>query len=218
MDFNRIIVPIGNGKVLQLLMNIIPFLGVLFYDWSVFALIYAFWLETLSVSFFNAVRIIFAQKTNSPGVNILKGIKYLFVRSFILLFYMIFILVFIGIEISSTQHGVNFASDLLMLEPSFRITILVFFFIKLIELIYHYFYLNERKDESPDSYFALIDARLVIIHVVIVLGVFAFQFFSEKLDNHAGVVAFAGVFVLVKILGEMVSNWISTNKSESNKS
>lgn len=197
-------------------MNIVPFLGVAFFDWSVFALIYAFWLETLSISFFNSIKILFAQKTTRPSLNIYKAFKYLVIRLFILLFYMLFIIVFIGIKITSTQQGGNFAADLLMLDTSFRFTMILFFIIKFIELIYHYFYLNGRKEESPDNFLGLFDARIVIIHVVIVLGVFAHQFFSEKLDNHAGSVAFAGVFVFAKVIGERVSNSFSKKTSETN--
>lgn len=213
MDFGRIVLPIGNSRALQLIMNIVPFMGVVFFDWSVFSLIYAFWLETLSISFFNSIKITFAQNTTRPSLNFLKACRYLFIRLFILLFYMLFMVVFIGIKITTTQEGGNFASDLLMLEPSFRFTMILFFIIKLIELIYHYFYLNERKEESPDNYLGLFDTRIVIIHVVIVLGVFAHQFFSENLNNHAGVVAFAGVFVLVKSISELVSNFLSISNS-----
>lgn len=206
MDFGRVVLPIGNDKVLQLIMNIVPFLGVVFFDWSVFALIYAFWLETLAISLFDSIKITFAQNTPSPSLNILKACRYLFIRLFILLFFMLFMVVFIGIKMTSTQEGGNFAADLLMLDWSFRFTMILFFVIKLAELIYNYFYLNERKQESPDKYLGLFDGRIIIIHVVIVLGVFAHQFFSEHLNNHAGVVAFAGVFVLVKMLSEYVSN------------
>lgn len=211
MEVNRIVLPMGNGLVLQVIMNIVPFLGVVFFDWSVFALIYAFWLETLSESFFNAVRIGFAQNTESTSGNFYKALRYFIIRVLILLFYLIFILVFVGIAISGKQEGINFAMYLLLADPSFKVTIITFFLIKVFELAYHYFYLNERKNVSPNSFTGLFDARIIIIHVVIVLGVFAHQFFSEKMDNHAGVVAFAGVFVLVKTMAELVSNYVKNN-------
>ncbi len=209
MDINPPIIPFGNGKVLQFIMNIIPFLGVLFFNWSVFALLYAFWLETLGLSFFNSIRIAFASKDSDSSVHFVKAFRYFILRAGILLFYMIFLLVFVGIDISGKQGGVNFAMYLMLIDIPFRITILSFFFIKFLELIYHYFYLGERKNTSSSDYNKFFDSRLIVIHVVIVLGVFAFKFFNEKLGTHTGVVAFAGVFVLVKMLVDLGTSLIS---------
>ncbi|MEY3236715.1 MAG: hypothetical protein RI883_816 [Bacteroidota bacterium] len=202
MDFNPPIIPFGNGRVLQFVMNIIPFLGVVFFNWSVFALLYSFWLETLGLSFFNAIRIAFAAKDSEPTINFGKAFRFFILRVGILLFYMIFLLVFVGIDISGKQGGVSFAMYLMFIDIPFRITILSFFFIKFLELIYRYFYLGERKTTSSEDYNKFFDTRLIVIHVVIVLGVFAFKFFNEKLGTHTGIVAFAAVFVLVKMLAD----------------
>jgi hypothetical protein len=205
MDLMRPVLPIGNSTVIQFIMNVIPFLGVLFFDWSVFALIYAFWLETLGESFFNAIRITFAQNSESGSFHIGKAFSYLFVRILVLLFYLIFLLAFVGAMISGKQEGVHFVYYLFLIDMSFRITILSFFFLKFIELIYQYFYLGGRKTTTPTEYNSLFSGRIIIIHIVIVLGVFAYQFFSEKLSEHSGVVAFAAVFVCVKLIAEFIA-------------
>ncbi len=202
MDINPPIIPFGNGKVLQFTMNIVPFLGVVFFNWSVFALLYSFWLETLGLSFFDAIRIAFAAKNPESSFHFGKACRFFMLRAGILLFYMIFLLVFVGIDISGKQGGVNFVMYLVLLDIPFRITILSFFFIKFLELIYRYFYLGEHKTTAPDDYNKFFDSRLVVIHVVIVLGVFAFAFFNEKLGSHSGAIAFAAVFVLVKMLAD----------------
>lgn len=203
------IIPLGNARVLQIVMNFIPLLGVMFFDWSVFALIYAFWLETLGISFLNAIRIFTAKKDNTGGFYWFTALRYLFVRCGILLFYMIFILVFIGVQISTTQSGSNFASYLLLDNPTFRLTVITFFLIKSIEMVYHTFVKGERFETSAKDFHPISDGRTIVIHLVIVLGVFAHQFFSEKLDDHAGVVAFAVVFVLVKTIAERVAEGFS---------
>lgn len=198
------VIPLGNSKMLQVVMNIVPLLGVIFYDWSVFALLYAFWLETLGLSFLNAIRILFAKKSIEKGPFVGKALRFLIVSIFILLFYMLFMIVFVGFQISDKQEGVNFIKYLMLLQPTFRLTIMVFFVIKFIELIYSYFIKNQRETTSPTDFHPLLDSRIFVIHIVIVLGVFACQFFSEKLGNHSGVIAFACVFVLVKTIGDLV--------------
>jgi len=184
--------------------------------WSVFALIYAFWLETLAMSFFNSIRIVFAEKSVQPVPHIGRAFSYMFGRILVLLFYMIFILAFIGFQMSEENMGHDFANYLLFIDDSFRITIMIFFFIKLVELIYNYFYLNGKEKTAPTDFSALFDSRIIIMHVVIVLGVFAHQFFKEHFDNHTGIVAFAGVFVLVKMIGEYFAGVFTAAKNEPN--
>lgn len=198
--------------MLQVVMNIVPLLGVIYYDWSVFALLYAFWLETLGMSFLNAFRILFAKKSLEKGPFVGKALRFLFVSIFILMFYMLFMIVFVGLQISDKQEGVNFMMYLMLLQPSFRFTLIVFFVIKCIELIYYYFIQNQRETTSPTDFHPLLDSRIFVIHIVIVLGVFACQFFSEKLGNHWGVIAFASVFVLVKTVGDLIADKFQVKK------
>jgi len=211
------VLPLGNSKMLQVVMNIVPLLGVIYYDWSVFALLYAFWLETLGLSFLNAIRILFAKKSSEKGPFVGKALRFLVVSIFILLFYMLFMIVFVGFQISDKQEGVNFINYLMLLQPTFRLTIMVFFSIKLIELIYYYFIKNQRDTTRPTDFQPLLDSRIFVIHIVIVLGVFASQFFSEKLGNHSGVIAFACVFVLVKTIGDIVATKFQLKNSTENE-
>lgn len=214
IESNRFLLPLGNGRLIQFLMNIIPFLGVAFMGWSVFALIYSFWLETLAESFFNAIKVAFAGKNHKGISTYIKAIRFFIGRVLILLFYLIFIIVFVGVMVSMNEEGARFAMYMLFLEPTFKITMLSFFILKAIEIGYHYFYLNERMDQEPETHAIIFDRRTTIIHIVIVVGVFAYEFFSKRIDSHTGVVAFAAVFVLVKILAEGFSNIISSNASK----
>jgi hypothetical protein len=72
-------------------------------------------------------------------------------------------------------------------------------------MLYTFFYKKEYLSSSPDSFHAFTESRIIVMHVVIVLGVFAFQFFSEKLGDYSGIVAFAGVFVLVKTIADYLA-------------
>lgn len=208
-DIGKPIVPLGNGLLLQIVMNLVPFLGVVFYDWSVFALIYAFWLETFGISFLNTIKIAFSKGGEPSGFHFGKAFRYFIVRIAILLFYMIFILTFVGFMVSEKQAGRNFIEYLIFLDDTFRMTIIIFFLVKFFEMVYNFFYKKEYLTSLPTSFHAFTESRIIVMHVVIVLGVFAFQFFNEKLGDHAGIVAFAGVFVLVKTIADYISIKIS---------
>jgi len=188
-------------------MNLVPLLGVIFMDWSVFALMYVFWLETLGLSFFNGLKIFFAQGGETSGPHFSRALVYILFRGFVLGFYMIFILVFVGVMIGSKQgEAYEWVSYLVFIDPSFRLTILVFFLAKFIEFIYFYFIKNERKMAKPEDQGSLFDLRLIIIHVVLVGGVFAYNYFSLWLGNRIGLITFALVFVIVKSIVDYFAN------------
>jgi len=189
---------------LQLLMNIVPLLGVIFANWSIFALIYAYWLETLGFSFFNAIKIASAQNSDTRPPHIVKAFTYLAFHVFILLFYMVFILVFIGVMIAGKQEGIKFASYLMFIEPSFRYAILTLFMTKTVEFVSEYFMSGVFKTARPEDYNAFFNIRIILIHVVIVLGVFANQFISKSFGENYGVIAFAFVFVVAKSIADTV--------------
>jgi hypothetical protein len=70
----------------QLLLNAIPVIGYWFWNWSMFAIIYIYWVEALIISFFVCMKIVVAQGVEADGVvsplrkKIGSGLKYLFLR------------------------------------------------------------------------------------------------------------------------------------------
>lgn len=197
--------PLGTSRLLQFFMNFVPLLGVIFMDWNVFALFYVFWLETLGLSFFNSLKIFFAEGSEEAGPHFQKAISYLVFRVFILGFYLIFILVFIGLMMASKQgEGHEWVMYFLLIEPSFRITVLTFFVIKLVEFIYFYFVKEEKIITSPDKFRGFFDARLIVIHIVLVGGFFIFEYTREIFGDKTGLVLFAASFFIVKSFAEYI--------------
>jgi len=202
--------------LLQLSMNLITLWGVIYFNWSVFALIYLYWLETVCFVFFNGIKILTAQNDLQKAPHTAKALRYLSFNLFILLFYLIFIVGFIGFSVASKQEGVHFASYLLFYDHSFRYTVLCFFVLKLIELIYFYFLSGIYKTSRPSEFNSFFNIRMILIHIVIVLGFFTFSFISRKLNSHYGIIAFAAVFVIVKSIVDSISilYFDKTNKTK----
>ncbi len=73
-------------------MNFVPLLGVIFFNWSIFALIYSYWLETLGITFYNSIMIATAQNSPEKPPHIKKALFYLSFHVGILMFYMLFII------------------------------------------------------------------------------------------------------------------------------
>lgn len=205
-----------NRIVFQLCMNIVPLLGVIFNGWSVFALIYSYWLETLAITFISSIIILTAQNSTDQFPHIKKAISYFIFRAGMLIFYMIFIVVFIGLMISEKQEGAGFVRYLVFIDHAFRYTILSLFVIKVLELIYYYFLSGVYKTTNPNDYYVFFDVRSVMIHFVIILGFFAFKFVSERFNNEFGIIAFAAVFVIIKSIADVVSIFLLKAENQNN--
>ena len=191
--------------VLQLSMNLMTLVGVIYFNWSVFALIYLYWLETLGFVFFNAIKILTAQNDLQKAPHIRKAFLYLRFNVFILFFYLIFIIGFIGLTVATRQEGLHFTSYLYFYDHSFGYTVLCFLLLKLIEFIYYYFMSGAYKSARPDDYISFFNARIIMIHIVIVFGFFAFGYISHEYNSRYGYIGFAAVFVFVKSVIDTVS-------------
>lgn len=209
-----------NNFVLQLALNCVPLSGVIFANWNIFALIYSYWLETLAIVFFTSIMILTAQKSDKKGLHFDKFFKYSVFNYGILLFYLLFIVTFIGFLIVGKKDGTKTFDYLLLIDEGFKWMIISLFVIKLLELAINYFYSGVYKETSPDEYYQFFSARNFVIHIVIVLGVFAFEFFEKKFDARSGIIAFSVVFVSVKSIADFVvfklksTDLISKDKSQ----
>ncbi len=197
---------------LQLAMNFIPLFGVIFFNWSIFALIYTYWLETLGITFFNSIMILTAQNSPEKPPHIRKALLYLLFHAGILIFYMIFIITFIGLMVAEKQEGTGFVNYLAFIDRSFRFTILGMFTVQLFALINNYFLSGLYKTFKPDAYYMVFNVRSVMIHLVIILGFFAFNYMSKTTNTRYGIIAFALVFVLIKSIADFVITRFSKNE------
>jgi hypothetical protein len=199
-----------------LLTNIIPFMGVFFWGWSYFSVLMVFWFETLWHSFFVALRILTA-KQNPKQKQLFRIYKFrmaislILIRTGVLLFYLIFIVLFIGMQATSTESMVNAMGNMFHGQRYMLWAFAGFTMAGIIEFMFRYYLTGEYKETSPDEQFQVVDARFVVIHLVIILGFFAAEFFSKELkwiDNTDHVMV--SVFVIIKILVDVVGHLIKT--------
>jgi hypothetical protein len=76
--------------VLQIFRNLIPLCGVIFFNGSIFALFYSYWLETLGITFCNSIMILTAQNSFDKPPHIKKALFYLIFHAGILILYAIY--------------------------------------------------------------------------------------------------------------------------------
>jgi hypothetical protein len=177
--------------------NVVPVFGVAFYNWQPFEAFWFFWVETLIMALFNTIRIIFSQDQPPENINtnqhlvyhFNKGIKYLFIRIAIFLFYAIFIIVFIGFVANVNKDKGVVLTTILFKNKLFNLGLLISIFSQGYYLIIAFFRNGAFFTASPDSYAAIFDGRQLVIHVAIVLGAFGSIFLvkNTSLGNYSGI-------------------------------
>lgn len=211
--------------VLPFLMagNLFPLIGVLFYGFGFFALFYLYWWETVIISIFQWLKMGRAELQSKPDPKFLVNNKplsdaqvnsrrymrrlYFFVRGGLLAFYLIFIIVFTGSSDAGNGGDMidNFVLPLMLKVPWMQVSLLVFFISHAVEYRV-WIYDKDYKTTSLTSLGNPIDGRTIIMHIVIVLGTFLSAFVTNSLfpeNPRAGVIAYASLFVLLKILVDL---------------
>ena len=221
--------------VLPLLVvtNIFPLIGVIYYDLSFFAFFYLYWTETVLIGIFRWLKMLKANKVSQPDPNFtinseslsLRKVNsrvymmgmYFFWRSFILIFYLVFIIVFVGLwDTGNEGNYTSFGRAILFREPWMQITLLSYVLTQAIDYI---LYIRDKQYEttSLQELASVFDGRTIVLHVVIVLGVFLSQWVSEDVFPSypkAGTIAFASLFVVIKTFVDILSYKMQTSRED----
>lgn len=192
--------------------NLIPLWGVIYENWSPFEMFWFFWLETLIISFFNAIRVLFSQGMQ-PGLSSGEArlhlhygpaFKYLLARFFIFLFYALFIIVFIGIT-AHESNTMQVAKVIGMQDLLFNLGIILCIIMNA-WFITRFFMSQAYLYSKTSDYPALFDGRQIVMHIAVVLGAVGSAFLFEKSGNpHYASIWIISIFCLIKCLFELFS-------------
>ncbi len=217
---NKEIILAKNKRVMLPLIifsNLFPLYGVLMYNWTIFSVVYIYWIELLIITFFQFLKIIVAQGEPrwSFSVNLFIGIKFLLLRAGLFLFYLLFIVVFLGFLASSKDDSGKSAMnmfDVVFFKGSFyRITLLSYTLYNLIEFIVLYILNNDYKTSKATDHNNFLDMHILVVHLVVVLGTFIYQGVTDTLHwNHkSAMIACVSLFVVIKIIADVVRQSLS---------
>jgi hypothetical protein len=194
-----------------ILFNLVPILGVAYYNWAPFEVFWLFWMETLIIAFFNTIRVLYSQgwnkETSQEGrgihMNIGSAMKYLVMRIFIFLFYSLFIIVFIGVMGARNDNSVRSLSVIFFGSKLFNIALLLTIASQLY-YITKYFFLNRAYYfSSPGDYSAIFDGRQIVIHIGVVLGGVGTAFLFKEGQAPGASIWVISVFCITKCILEL---------------
>ena len=194
------------------IFNLVPIIGVAFYSWSPFQAFWLFWMETLIISFFNAIRIMFSQqrtafvKGQAVGIelNIASAIRYLLVRIAIFFFYSIFIVAFIGFVAHQEKDPVQVVQTLAFQNHLFNLALLLIFCTNTFYLIKYFFFNNAYLYANKKQYSAFFDGRQIVMHIAVVVGAVGAVFLFKGSASQYASVWIIAILCVIKSVFELL--------------
>lgn len=211
-------------SVFILILIATNFLPLYFYatgEWTVFMFFYLYWLETVILSFYTSLKIIYAAgyTANEAEPSMIKkiiiAIKFFIARFLLLCFYLLFLVAFIGFLGEDKDAMLKSLLAVVFRDETFNIAIAGFILSHGFEFLFNYLLTNQNKTTRADAYTMFFDARIIVIHVSIVLSAFAITAFS---DNHiaghtVGSYMALTIFIVIKMIVD-IFHLLNQNKPQ----
>lgn len=164
--------------------NTIPVFGAIFLDWSIFSLMFLFWLENIIIGLLNVVRLIGAVPGDdgvSKGTKVFLMAFQLFSACFFVVHYGgfclghgVFVFAIFGKDAGlgvpgGLEDGLKIAYNLLI-DQKLILAAISIFISHLFSLCYNYFYKNERFGADLQQTMMRPYGRIIVLHITIILG------------------------------------------------
>ena len=192
----------NNRNIFPLLMlsNLFPLYGVMRDGWPFFLILYIFWFEMLIITVFEELKMYFSKEGEKGWDKFRKMFSYALIRLGIFCFYMIFIVVFVGLMGSSKDQLMTIFLAMAFRNTIFNIAILNFVAYNFLDFLFN-FILNKKYVSSKTSdHYNILDGRQIVVHVVVVLGVFLSNYILKQSGNnyYYSNLALVVLFILIK--------------------
>ncbi len=211
---NRIYIPI------LIATNFLPLYFYATGGWTVFMFFYLYWLETGILSFYTSLKIISAtgyiENEVAPSMfkKVVTGIKFFIARFLLLCFYLLFLVVFIGFMGEDKDAMLKSILAVVFRDQNFNIAITGFILSHGFDFLFNYLLTNQNKTTRADAYTLFFDARIIVIHVSIVLSAFAITWSPEnQIAGHSvGSYLALTIFIVIKTMVDVFHMVSQNNK------
>jgi hypothetical protein len=225
---NNINVQTANKNVMLPLIifsNLFPLYGVIHYNWTIFSVVYIYWIELLIISTFQLLKIMVAEgdKQATFFSKSSMALRFFAFRTGIFFFYLLFIVVFLGFLISAKNNsdgsGIQLFDVIFLKGNFYRITLLSFLVYNIVEFIVLFLLNGAYKNAKPEDNFIILEPHILVVHLIVVLGTFLYQGATENLNwNHKNaMIATVSLFVVIKIITDIFRQRLSADAAEDQK-
>lgn len=168
--------------------NTVPILGAIFLDWSIFSLMFLFWIENVIIGVMNVVKLLGAQPADgavSPDTPRAMRIFTICLQIFFTCFFVahyggfcaghgIFVFALFGKDagwkVPNTLSDVATIVHQLLITQKLLIPVIAIFVSHSFSLSYNYFLKGERKGAQLEYLMARPYGRIIVLHITIILG------------------------------------------------
>lgn len=202
--------------------NLFPLYGVIHYNWTIFSVVYIYWLELLIISTFQLLKIMIAEGDVEATFfsKLTIALRFFAFRTGIFFFYLLFIVVFLGFLISAKNNsdgsGIQLFDVIFLKGNFYRITLLSFLVYNIVEFVVLFLLNGAYKNAKPEDNFIILEPHILVVHLVVVLGTFLYQGATENLHwNHKNaMIATVSLFVVIKIIIDIYRQRLSADVPE----
>lgn len=169
-----------------ILANLLPLYGVIFLQWHVFTILFLFWLENVIIGFYNVLKMLLAQPENTPAwlAKLFLVPFFTFHYGFFTLIHGLFVILLFGGNFFSTS-GLP-APELVLsiiIEQKIVYAFLALFLSHGLSFLYNYLGKGEYTQANLQGLMAAPYSRIVVLHLVIILGGFIVMSLKSPLSG-----------------------------------
>lgn len=189
------------GIIVLILVNLIPVFGVFFLDWKVFPIIFLYWAENVCIGFFNVLKMALAspKNGNSAGSKLTTIVFFCFHYGIFTLVHGIFVFVLFGGAFEENPKNPDFP---FVFSPTDLFWIIfalaAVFFSHGVSFATNYIGKGEYKNAKLNQLMSQPYTRVVVLHIVILLGAFLIITFGSPI---AGLLLLVVIKMGIDILG-----------------
>ena len=193
---------ISTSSLALIVGNLVPIIGVLFFDWQLFPLILLYWLENVVIGVFNALKMLSCSGSESLSQRIFMTVFFSVHYGMFCFGHGTFVVDLFGGELNSIpaalqiimQNGLQLALIALVISHGFS-------------FLQNYLMRGEFIELSVSEVMFSPYKRIIVLHVFIIFGGMALQTFGV---TQIGLV----ILAIVKIVADLMAHKIEHKKSE----
>lgn len=178
--------------------NLVPIIGVLFFEWQLFWLVLLYWLENLVIGVFNVFKMLTCRGSESFVQRIFMTIFFSFHYGMFCFGHGTFVVDLFGDDLDSipaalaliVEHGLQFALLALIVSHGFS-------------FIQNFLIRGESKNSSVSEVMFSPYKRIIVLHMFIIFGALTLQTFGE---TQIGLVVLAAVKIIADLLAHKIEH------------
>lgn len=192
-----------------ILMNLIPLIGVWYFNWDVGIIIFLYWLENVVIGILNVPKILSCRGSKKPGARKESLGGLIFLSGFFSVHYGMFCFghyTFIQTFFEGLPEFSNIPSRLF--EGFLIWPLLGLLFSHFISMIVNFYGKGEYRSRSANTQMFMPYTRIMILHIVIIFG----GFLAQAFDNALGPLI---ILIIVKTIIDLGAHQVEHSDKDS---